>query len=180
MATNPRIPEEQDQHPKLPVERKKQFPWPLIAIIVAAAILAALIVWLPKAPKAKTPPTAAQVPQQPTGNQIQLTNLKITPAPTGGAFYLDGTLVNNGSTTINGIQVELDFKNLAGQTIEKETLPVEGIVQASNPPQIQNLSAAPIQPRQTRPFRVSVTHVPAGWNQQVPEMKILTVTGSNP
>jgi hypothetical protein len=88
MATQPRIPESQGpvRHPKFPVEKKKQFPWPMIALIVAAAILAAVIITMPRAPKAKAPPAAAQVPRQPTGSQVQFSELKITTAPMAAPF----------------------------------------------------------------------------------------------
>jgi hypothetical protein len=53
MATNPRLPEERDLHPK--IERQLQpagrVPWLLVAIIVAAAILLAMIIWLPRTPQ---------------------------------------------------------------------------------------------------------------------------------
>ncbi len=184
MATNPNLPRQGPtpvpQHPRIP-RPKKQFPWALIAIIVAAAILAAIIYWLPQSPKAQTPPTAAQVPPQPTGSQIQLSNLKITPAPGGGAFYLDGTLINNGNTSINGISTELSFKNLRGQTLETEQVPVQAIASKNGQPAgTESMAQDPIKPRATRPFRISVTHVPEGWNHQVPAVRILSVTGANP
>ncbi len=184
MATNPNLPRQGPvpvpPHPRIPKPRK-QFPWALAAIIVAAAILAAIIYWLPQSPKAQTPPTAAQVPPQPTGSQVQLSNLNITPAPGGGALYLDGTLINNGNTTINGITAELSFKNLRGETLETETLPVESVGKNSGQHAgTQPLSQDPIKPRATRPFRISVSHVPEGWNHQVPAMRIVSVTGANP
>jgi hypothetical protein len=182
MATRPTIPESQGpaQHSKFPVEKKNQFPRPLIAVIVSAAILAAAVGIFPRASKAKASLAAAQVPQQPTGKQIQFSELNGVSDPTGGAFYLTGELTNNGNTTINGILVQLKFKNEAGKTLLKQTLPVEDIVPGSNPPREQNLAEAPIKPGETRPFRIHVSELPAGWNHQIPEMKIITVTGSKP
>ncbi len=182
MATQTRIPESQVpvRHTQFPVEKKKQFPWPLIALIVAAAILAAVAGIFPRVLKAKALPAAAQVPQQPAGKQIQFSELQGVSEPTGGAFYLTGELTNNGKTTINGILVELKFKNEAGKTLLKQRLPVEGIVPGSDPPREQYLTEMPIKPGETRPFRIHVSELPAGWNHQLPEMKIITVTGSKP
>ena len=179
MATRPRIPESQGpaQHSKFPVEKNNR---PLIALIVAAAILAAVAGILPRALKAKASPAAARVTQQPTGKQIQFSELQGISEPTGGAFYLTGELANNGKTAINGILIELKFKNEAGKTLLRQRLPVESIVPGSNPPREQYLAEAPIKPGETRPFRIHVSEVPAGWNHQVPEMKIVTVTGSKP
>src|SRR5262249_40829351 len=116
--------------------------------------------------------------RQPIGSEVQFSELKITTAPMGGAFYLTGQLMNTGRTSINGIQVELDFRNAAGQTLVTEKLPVEGIVPGSNPPQPQNLAEVPVKPQEQRPFRIHVSQVPAGWNQQIPEIKITMITGS--
>src|SRR5690348_1043696 len=88
MATNPQYPQHKgpqevkrykDDHAKLQVPPKRAFPWILLVIAVAAAILAALIYWLPQTPARHRPPSAAQVPQQPTGNQVQFFNLKMQP-----------------------------------------------------------------------------------------------------
>ena len=102
MATNPQYPEQKRPHlhPRLQTPPKRSFPWPLIAIVIVAAILAALIWWLPQTPKKQLPPNAAAVPAQPTSSQIQLTNLKLTPSPVGSAFYVEGMLYNNGSSAI--------------------------------------------------------------------------------
>jgi hypothetical protein len=184
MASNPNLPRQGPipvpPHPRIP-KPKKQFPWALIAIVVAAAILAAIIYWLPQAPKAQTPPAAAQVPQQPTGSQIQLSNLKLTPAPGGGALYLDGTLINNGNTSINGITAELSFKNLRGETLETETLPVQSVATKNGQPAgTEPLTQDPIQPLQARPFRIPISHVPEGWDHHVPGMRIVKVTAAKP
>ena len=178
MATQPKIPESRQpvQPPQFPVE-KKQFPWPLVILVVAAAILALLLFALPRAPRAKAPPAAAQVPQQPTGHQIELSELKIVPEPTGGAFYLTGQLMNTGNTSISGIEAEIDLQNSAGQTLIRENLPVESVM--GNPPREQFLVDAPIKPQEKRVFRIHVSEVPAGWNHQVPQVKILDVTGSS-
>lgn len=181
MATFPNPPQRPGLHevPRLKVPKKNKFPWPLVAIVIAAAILVALIFWLPRTPHTQMPPSAAQVPAQPTGNQIQFTNLKMTPAPVGNAFYLEGQLVNHGNTDITGVQVQATFKNITGQTLETQVRPVEGIVGTSGA-QTQDLTAAPIKPNQARPIRVSFNQYPDGWNKQIPELKVVAVTAHGP
>src|SRR5438067_8946054 len=135
MATNPQIPQSRDPRrgpqrvdmQRLPILKKSRVPTPLFAILAAVAILIALILWLPTTPKKTRPPSAAQVPQQPTGDQIQLTGLKMTPAPVGSAMYLEGTLMNNGATEVNGVQVQVSFRDANGKIIGAETRPVEVI-----------------------------------------------------
>ena len=178
MATNPQFPEQQRPHlhPRLQTPPKRRFPWPLIAIIIAAAILAALIWWLPQTPKKQLPPDAAAVPAQPTGDQIQLTNLKMTPSTVGSAFYVEGMLFNSGNTDLTGVQVQAAFHGINGQVLETQTRPVEGMVGTD----AQNLAQAPIKPNQSRAVRVYFNHYPAGWNKQMPDLKVTTVTAHAP
>lgn len=181
MATNPQFPEQQRPHlhPRLQTPPKQRFPWPLIAIIIAAAILAALIWWLPQTPKKQLPPNAAAVPAQPTGDQIQLTNLKMTPSTTGSAFYVEGMLYNNGNSDITGVQVQAAFHGINGQVLGAQTRPVEGMV-GNSAIEAQNLAQAPIKPNQSRAVRVYFDHYPAGWNKQMPDLKVTTVTAHAP
>ena len=181
MATNPQFPEQQRPHlhPRLQTPPKRRFSWPLIAIIIAAAILAALIWWLPQTPKKQLPPNAAAVPAQPTGDQIQLTNLKMTPSTTGSAFYMEGMLYNNGNSDITGVQVQAAFHGINGQVLGTQTRPVEGMV-GNSATEAQNLTQAPIKPNQSRAVRVYFDHYPAGWNKQMPDLKVTTVTAHAP
>jgi hypothetical protein len=39
----------------------------------------------------------------------------------------------------------------------------------------QPVSAAPIEPGQTRDFRLIFDTMPADWNQQIPEIRIISV-----
>lgn len=181
MATNPQYPEQQEPHlhPRLQTPPKRAFPWPLIAVIIAAAILAALIWWLPQTPKKQMPPNAAAVPAQPTGDQIQLTNLKMTPSTVGSAFYVQGMLYNHGNTDITGVQVQAQFQGISGQVLETQTRPLEGMV-GNSAREAQNLAQAPIKPNQSRTVRVYFDHYPAGWNKQMPDLKVTTVTAHAP
>jgi hypothetical protein len=165
------------ERPELKTLKKGKIPWVLIAIIVAAAILAGLIWWLPQTPQRQTPPAAAQVPQQPTANQIQLTNLAVQHAPVGAAFYLSGILHNQGNTEISGVQVEATFLGVNGAHLETQTRPMVGFT-GPNENQAQNFAQSPILPNQSRPFRIYFDHYPSGWNQQIPELKITTVTAA--
>ncbi len=176
MATNPRLPEERDVHPK--IERQLQpvsrVPWVPLAIVVAAAILLALIIWLPRSPRAYTP-SGAQVPQQPTGSQIQLTNLNMTPAPVGNAVAIEAKLINAGPTAINGVEAEVGFKGADGTTLQTVRVPVEGVVGGSNTT-TQNLTDAPIKPGEGRPVRIVVNNVPQSWDHKLPSVAIANVT----
>jgi len=183
MATNPQFPQQRgpqrvpDVHPKLQVPPRKQFPWPVVALIAAAAILAAIFFYMPTTPHKRPAPNAAQVPIQPTGSQIQLSELKIQPAPTGGAVYLIGRVTNTGGTDITGVQVEASFRGANGQNLETVARPIEDM---QSPTKAQDLTKNPIKPNERRPFRISFDRVPAGWNHALPAISIANVTGTKP
>lgn len=186
MATNPQVPQSREPRgpqrvdmQRLPILKTSRFPWPLAAIIAAAAILTALIIWLPTAPKKAMPPNGAQVPQQPTGDQIQVMGLKMTPAPVGSALYLEGTMMNNGNTDVTGIQAQASFRDANGSVVGTQTRPVEEIVGGSDVA-AQNPVTSPLKPNERRNFRIAFDNLPANWNHQMPELKLTMVTGTTP
>jgi hypothetical protein len=172
MATRPRIPESPATAHHLRVEKK--IPWVPIFLIVATVTVAALIATLGRAPKAEAPPEGPQVPRQPTGKQIQLSEVKGISEPTG--FYLTGQLTNNGKTSINDMLVEIEFRDQAGKRLGKQAVPVEDVHSESGSAPEHYAFEPPIKPRETRAFRMRVPQVPAGWNREIPRMKILAVT----
>jgi hypothetical protein len=183
MATNPKIPPTTQRgpqlHPKLQVEKKKPFPWPLIALIIAAAILVALIFVLPRTPKKMMPPSAATVPQQPTGGQLQLSQIRMTPSPVGNNFYVDAKLFNAGNTQITGAEVQATFRDAGGGVLETQTAKVEGVV-GNGQTTTEDLTKAPIKPNESRNIRMAFSHVPQSWNHQAPDLRISAVTATTP
>ena len=181
MVTNPQFPEQRgpqrvpDVHPKLQMPRRKQFPWPMLAIIAAAAIFAAIIALMPTTPHVRSAPAAAQVPGQPTGSQIQLSDLRLQPSQTGGAMYVVGRLTNTGNTNLTGVQVQATFKGPNGQNLVTQTRPIESV---ANPARTQELALDPVKPNEARPFRIYFQNVPAGWNREMPAISISNVTGT--
>ena len=79
MATNPKLPDfpevprrrSENEHAKVQMIRQSKFPWPLVVLIGAAALLIAIFALLPRTPHLTKPPTGAQIPQQPTADQVQ-------------------------------------------------------------------------------------------------------------
>jgi len=185
MATNPELPDYPNIPPRKPEHergkvqliRQGKFPWPIAALIVAAVLLIVIIAVLPKLPHLTPGPTGAQVPQQPTADQVQFTNLKISPAPAGGAIYLTGLLHNIGNSDINGAQVEAEFLDRNGPILATLSSKVEGV---SGGTVSQDLTEAPIKPNEARPVRIYFEHTPKGWNHQLPELNVTTVTGTTP
>jgi hypothetical protein len=184
MATNPKLPDfpdiprhgSENEHAKVQMIRQSKFPWPILILIGGAALLIAIFALLPKAYLLKPPP-GAQVPQQPTADQVQLTNLKLAPAPAGGAAYMTAILHNTGNTAITGVQLQAEFLGRNGPVLNTLTVPVQGLADMTTP---QDLTKSPIQPNESRPVRIYFEHTPAGWNHQLPGLTVTTVTGTTP
>lgn len=184
MATNPRLPDE-----RRPVRRddlsarlrenqpKGGAPWVAIALIVAAALLIALIALLPRTPKASPTPAQADIPMQPTGDQIQLTNVKLMPSPDGKSVAVNALLTNAGGTDITGAAVDGKFASQDGTilaTLRTKVMGVEGGTAGDT----QDLTQAPIKPNDKRPVRMVFENVPDGWNHEVPAINVALVTGT--
>ncbi|HZP16701.1 MAG TPA: hypothetical protein VFB00_01955 [Terriglobales bacterium] len=186
MATNPKLPDyphipprrPADDHAKVRMIRQSKFPWPIVALIAGAALLITIIVILPRAPQIGRSPSAGEVPQQPTAEQIQLTNEQITPAPAGDGLYFTAVLHNTGNTEITGVQVKAQFLGRNGEILSGETAAMEGVGQGGVGS--QDLTQAPIKPNEERPVRIHFARTPKGWNHHLPELTITAVTGTTP
>jgi hypothetical protein len=188
MATNPRIPsnnevtDRREMGPKLvpgqptPQRPGSSVPGVLAAIVVAIALIAAIVYYMPRAPRKSLPPSAAEIPTQPSGSQLQFSGMRITLAPTGGALNLDGQVMNTGDRPIIGSMVRLAFRNAAGTIVGTATAPLEGMTNKGQTLVRDDFSSDPLKPNITRPFRVSASRIPSGWNHTMPEMTVLTVS----
>jgi hypothetical protein len=183
MATNPKLPDFHDipsramKHAKVHMIRQSKFPWPIVILIAGAALLIVISALLPRIPHLTQPPAGAQIPQQPTADQVQLTNLRLASAPAGAGVYLTAILHNTGDTALTGVQVQAEFLGRNGPVLDTITVPVQGLADRTTP---QDLTRSPIKPNESRPIRIYFQHTPAGWNHQVPELTVTTVTGANP
>lgn len=177
MATNPKIPEERHVHPKFKLQPRTRVPWGPVTLILAAILLIGLIVYLPRAPRAARTPTAGELPPQPTGNQLQLTNLKIVPAPAGNTVALDAQMLNNGNTEVTGVAVDATFEDASGAGVGTVQAKVMGI-QGGTGGITEELTKTPIKPGQTRAVRMVFDQVPQGWNHQLPKLTVAAVTAA--
>jgi hypothetical protein len=175
MATNPRIPEHRDV-PTLVEQKHKKSSAPLVlfGIFAAAIILAAILIWMPRAPRPSNAPSNAVVPSQPgaIGSQVQLSEIRLSPASAGSQMYIYARLSNTGNTAINALTVNVAFPS-AGDGRPAGAVTAEA--ESYDNGQSQSLASAPIKPNQTRDVRIPIEGVPAGWNHQTPEIKVQDV-----
>jgi hypothetical protein len=77
--------------------------------------------------------------------------------------YLDGSVTNSGSKVVRRLDVELNFVDVLNQVVLRETAhPLAD-------------RATPLQPGETRAFRVAFEHMPVDWNQAPPAVKAVYV-----
>jgi hypothetical protein len=185
MATNPRIPQEVPKQPQLVPSRERAGPEPagsgirrvVMAVLVAAVLLGAMLYFMPHHPQQASPPSDAKVPGQPVPGELQLQGVQVISGATSGSLYLDGRLTNTGPHEITGIMADVKLRGRRNEVVAEIERPLEGMaVRGSDlaaDPFVQN----PIRPKQTRSFRISLDQVPDGWNNNLPEVQIVTVTG---
>jgi len=184
MASNPRIPESFEpnrRRPDAPVRTphpRSGVPRVITALIVAAVLLAGIIYFMPRAPKATTPPpTAANVPPQPTPGTLQVSAVSMTVDPTGNSLYLEGKIQNTGNRTVNGAIMHVIFRAPNGTVVADDAAPVQALSPGQGTSHTtQALTQAPLKPGETEPFRVAADRVPKNWNHQMPELRISDVT----
>jgi hypothetical protein len=96
--------------------------------------------------------------------------------PAGGKeTYIDGTMQNNGGKIVVGVTVTVTFANDAGQSPQVETQAAQVI--RAREPYIDTVpvASAPLQPGQSRDFRVTFEKVTPYWNQITPVVKVVSV-----
>jgi hypothetical protein len=152
-------------------------PW----IIAAAVVIVGLGVWIvvgdranPDSPVAST----GMAPPDPYAASLPISGLQMSEADSfSGAkvTYIDGQISNTGNRTLTAITVQVGFHSDVGQYAQRLAVPLSLIRTRQPYIDIESVSAAPIEPGQHRDFRLIFDAVPADWNQQYPELRVISV-----
>jgi Protein of unknown function (DUF2393) len=158
-------------------EPRSLAPWIIAGVVVVLAI--AVLVLLSHHAKPSNPGGAGLAPPDPYAASLTISNLAMSEASSvAGAklTYLDGVIANHGSKTLTGVTVQVAFHDYTSLIVQKETMSLNLI--RTHQPYIdtQPVSAAPIQPGESREFRLIFDHVAQNWNQQYPELRVIEVT----
>ena len=90
--------------------------------------------------------------------------------------YIDGTITNSGQQTVTHAVVTVTFKDSMGQLAQRDDVPLH-VLQTSGPyPDVVDLSASPLGPGQSKPFRLTFERISEQWNHEYPELKLSDVT----
>jgi hypothetical protein len=93
----------------------------------------------------------------------------------GPITYIEGKITNTGDRKITGATIEVTFKNSLGETTQQELLPVMVLLFKLPYEDYAPLDQVPLAPGQTKEFRLTLEHVTADWDRQVPQMKVVSV-----
>jgi hypothetical protein len=151
---------------------------PMMAWGVAGlAVLVVLVVLLVTGRhKAAGPPTiqplAAYAANLPLS---QLAMSESTSLSGGKSTFIDGHIKNAGNQTVSGITVQVLFRNDEAMPPQIESMPLSLIRTREPYVDTQPVSAAPLKPGDERDFRLIFESLPANWNMQMPEVRIIQV-----
>jgi hypothetical protein len=157
-------------------EPRSWMPW-----IAAAVVLIVIVVVLAVLGGHSTPAAPAgtgMANADPYAVKLSITGLQMSEASSfSGAkvTYIDGQIANTGDRTLTAITVQVGFHNDTGEFAQRIAEPLSLIRTRQPYVDTQPVSAAPIDPGQTRDFRLLFDAVPPDWNQQMPEIRVINV-----
>jgi len=138
-----------------------------VVVVIGGAIGAALL--LRKPPKQVQPPS-------PYIAKIKLSNFKMSAAENfigATVNYIDGDITNTSDKTVTRVLVQVNFEDSMGQLAQREELPLRVVRTNGAYEEPMDMSAAPLGPGQTVPFRLTFDAISAQWNRQYP---VITIT----
>ena len=150
-------------------------PWGIAGLTVLA-LLSGLLLMSSKGPSAHG---NALLPIDPYASSVAVADLKMSESTSlsgGKSTFIDGRVRNDGQRTITAATVQVLFANDMGMPPQVETLPLTVIRTRSPYVDTQALSAAPLNPKEDREFRLIFENIGSNWNQQLPEIHLVRVS----
>ena len=143
----------------------------LVGLVVVAVVVGLLVLVFrsERKPPAEPPAYAAS---------LKFSDLKTSAAENfvgATVSYVDGTITNTGSKTATHAVVEVTFKDDMGQTAQRETQPIHVLRTGGPYDEAVDLSMSPLDPGQSKPFRLTFESISAQWNHAYPDLKVTQV-----
>ncbi len=156
-----------DQQPEYDPQRKSDFPAAFLAGAVVVLLIFAGIAALVHFSKPRGPAPNEKIPygavEQAYAAHIHFTNIQMARAKNmldQEFTYIAGTMTNDGTRTVDGLDVVIEFHDPFNQVILRDSERVIGA------------GTGPVGPGLTRDFQFTLEHIPAEWNQQYPEFRV--------
>ncbi len=151
---------------------------PVSAWIVAGLVVLALLAGIIFAGRKKTTQITGIQPLAAYAANLPISGLEMSESTSlsgGKSTFIDGHVRNAGGQTVTGITVQVIFRNDEGMPPDVETVPMMLIRTRVPYIDTQTVGAAPLKPGDERDFRLIFESIPANWNQQMPEIRIIRV-----
>lgn len=145
--------------------KKPVAPLIVAAAIVVVAIVAALV-YLNRPTTKTAPEGSASAEAKAYVRNLQLSDVSMKATENfmrQQVVEITGKIANNGSRTLQAVDVYCLFYAVDGREIHRERVPIVR-------------STAPLKPNEVRAFRLPFDSLPDGWNQAMPKMVIAQIT----
>jgi len=143
----------------------------LIGVFIVAVVVGILVLAFRGEPKKPVSPPAYSA-------SLKFSELKASAAQNfvgATVSYLDGAVTNTGDKTVIHAVVQITFKDDMGQTAQREELPIRVLRTGGPYDEAVDLNMSPLEPGQTKPFRLIFESISAQWNHAYPDMQITQV-----
>lgn len=158
-------------------EEEPSGTWKWIALgLVLVALVIGLVAWQGMKNR---PQGGGQLPEAPYAGNLPISSLKLSQAQNfvgGTVTYITANIANTGSETVDGITIELVFRNALGETVQREQMHPLVLHSVGITSDYVSLDQAPLTPNARDEFRLTLEHISADWNQGYPELRIVAVT----
>jgi hypothetical protein len=144
----------------------------LIGVFIVAVVVGVLVLVSRGQQKKPVPPPAYAA-------SLKFSDLKASASQNfvgATVSYLDGTVTNTGEKTVIHAVVQITFKDDMGQTAQREELPIHVLRTGGPYDEAVDLNMSPLEPGQSKPFRLIFESISAQWNHAYPDMQITQVS----
>lgn len=160
--------------------REHSFPTSTVAIAaVAIVILGAVLFLLGRRHGEPEPDPRVRQPLAAYAANLQISDIQMSESTSlsgGKVTYIDGHIVNHGSSTVTGITVQVLFANDEAMSPQMFTDAMSLIRTREPYVDTQAVAAAPITAGSGADFRLIFEGIKDNWNGQQPEIHIIRVT----
>ena len=148
-------------------------------LIIIVAVVGVITVMLGIAFLLREPPKAVKTIPSYASN-IKLSDFKMSAAENfagSTVTYIDGTVTNSGDKTLTRALLDVAFQDEVGQLTQDEPDVPLRVLRTGGPyPEAVDLSATPLGPGQSLPFRLTFDRISAQWNRQYPQIRVTDVS----
>jgi hypothetical protein len=155
---------------------QSRFPWPVVALAVAVALLIVTFWLVPRTNKAADKAINNSV--EPSA-QVKISSVRISPQKLNNAanVIVYGEATNTGTRPVTQAIVSAVFHDKEGNPLVAQQQPMERADSKGNKVDAaRELAEQPLKPGQTAGFRVSYSEVPGAWDGKPPDLNVLQVT----